>query len=166
MNLQHDIIEGEILEHFSIPGEGFTYENGCPVLPAITRLVVVPPEAGVELVVNAGETRRVDAAVGPVICEDENYMIREEDAGSDLYPSDFAKMGDPIVIRGIRMVPVTTYPVQYDNRNNCYLVRDRIETELVFTEAEPVNPAYVPNRRNRSPELLKLMRGIFLAIHH
>ena len=80
LNLQHDIIEGEILEHFSIPGEGFTYENGCPVLPAITRLVVVPPEVGVELVVNAGEIRRVDAVVGPVICEDENYMIREEEA--------------------------------------------------------------------------------------
>ncbi|HHE46561.1 MAG TPA: hypothetical protein ENL08_02515, partial [Bacteroidetes bacterium] len=73
LSIQQDVVGDEMFDHFSIEGEGFTYEDGLPILPAVTRLVVVPPDAGIELVVQADEPRRIRSGRRPLICEDENY---------------------------------------------------------------------------------------------
>ncbi len=163
LSIQQDVVGDEMFDHFSIEGEGFTYEDGLPILPAVTRLVVVPPDAGIELVVQADEPRRIRSGRRPLICEDENYPATfsfSDARNRNLYPPEIARMSAPIVVRGVRLVAVTTYPVQYDRTDNSFLVRDHIETELRFTDADPVNPVRVPIRRNRSPKLLKLMSAL------
>ena len=143
-----------------IKDEGLTYEHGMPLLPAVTRMVVVPPEAGLELVVRAGEPRSVDTDSPPEIFTDEAIAVAFDENlphQHGIYPPVVAEMSDPFVIRGARIVRVTTYPVRYDFDNDVYLHYDSIETEIVYTNDQPVNPSLVPQRRNRSPEFLKFI---------
>ncbi|NQT35559.1 T9SS type A sorting domain-containing protein [bacterium] len=143
-----------------IKGEGLTYEHNMPLLPAVTRMVVVPPEAGLELIVRADEPRSVDADSPPEIFTDESIAAAFDENlphHRGIYPPAVAEMSDPFVVRGARIVRVTTYPVRYDFDNDVYLHYDRIETEIVYTNDPPVNPSFVPQRRNRSPEFLKFI---------
>ncbi len=169
-------VDGNAFEHFSISDEGVVCENNRPMLPAVIRFVVVPPDAGLELVVNSGEPRVVQAELPPALYETEvdETVIRGrmpadesgdaktgvQDGPEGLFPPVIAKMSEPIVIRGVRLVKITTYPVQYDYDNNSYIHHDRIETEIQFTDAEPVNPARRPVRRNRSREFLKYIEAL------
>ena len=156
------LISGDISQDDYIQGgEGITYEQGRPTLPAVIRTVIVHPTAGLELVVQAGEPRLVRAVRPPQLCQDEILEARLDDEVSPLtsvYPTVIAEMSEPIVIRGVRMVQVTTYPVQYDPQRNVYLHRDHIQAEIRFTDAEAVNPSRYPVRRNRSQHFLKFIR--------
>jgi hypothetical protein len=164
LNTSNLNVNGETRSQITIDGEGITWEYGKPVLPAVGRFVVVPPEAGIELIVNTGEARTEKAEYSPTICDDEtvdkasvHFYFNQV---SELYPPVVAEVSEPMVIRGVRIVKVTTYPVQYNETTGEYIHHDQIETELRFTDDEPVNPAYFPERSNRSPELKKLLRGL------
>ncbi|MBT7787259.1 MAG: T9SS type A sorting domain-containing protein [Calditrichaeota bacterium] len=158
----NELISGYISQDEYIQGgEGTTYEQGRPVLPAVIRTVIVPSDAGLELVVQSDDPRRVRAINPPILCNDEILEMRIDGEISPLitvYPPVIAEMSEPFVIRGVRMVHVTTYPVQYDPQENEYLHRDNIQTEIRFTDDEAVNPAMYPVRRNRSKQFLKFIR--------
>ena len=156
--------EGVTFDYNMIPGEGTTYEYGKPVLPAISRFVVVAPEAGLELEITAGETRRIEVQRPPMLCLDEGLLngmqVFDDQPGEGIYPSVLAEMSDPIVIRGVRLVKITTYPVRYDFQTDTYLHTEHIQAEVRYTDDPPVNPATHPVRRNRSPQFKKLMQGL------
>ncbi len=149
----------------SIQGEGMTYDKNRPILPSVSRFIVVPPDAGIELIVRHGEVRRVSAEHPPQLCRDEDLHTPD---GTDqmtyisegVYPPQIATMSEPLVIRGVRIIKVTTYPIRYDPINEVYLHYENIETELRFTDDEPVNPVYNPNRRNRSHQFLKFIEAL------
>lgn len=156
--------EGAV-DSFTISDEGITYEYGRPVLPGVSRFVVVPPRAGLELIVNAGESRRIRADHQPVLCRDENIAPLDRDRAPDdedegLYPAVIAEMTEPLVIRGVRVVKVTTYPLQYDSDAGEYIHHPHIETEIRFTDDQPVNPVEYPVRRNRSRQFLRFIREL------
>jgi len=161
--VEHEVIheDNQSFDNYFITDEGFTYELGRPILPAVTRIVIVPPDAGLELVVQSGTPRTVHADNPPQICTDESLettFVDDTPSLNGIYPSEVAEMSEPFVVRGVRMVRVTTYPVRYDPESNAYLHYDHIETEIRFTNEAPINPAYNPLRRNRSPEFIKFIR--------
>ncbi|MDP8228785.1 MAG: C25 family cysteine peptidase, partial [Candidatus Electryoneaceae bacterium] len=163
INTQDVVFEGDLFTSFAMTGEGIAYEYGKPLLPAVIRYVVVPGDVGLELIVDADEPRRVQADGPPALCMDEDIappLDQIQDGRIGLYPPVIAEMDDPVVIRGIRLVKVTTYPVQYDETSDCYLQYDRIDTEIRFTDDDPINPATHPIRRHRSKNFLKFMEGI------
>ena len=146
---------------FVIEGEGFTLQPGRPQLPAITRIVVVPYDKGLVLEVNAGEPRILDSENEPLIYRDEEGSAVFAEVLPELngiYPEQVAEMSEPFLIRGTRLVRITTYPVRYNSVNNTYLRYDNIEAEIRYTNDEPVNPGYLPVRRNRSTEFMKFIR--------
>jgi hypothetical protein len=153
---------------YEIPGEGITYQDGKPVLPAVSRFVVVPPDAGLQLVVTADEPRVIPAEHPPLLCDDRElaasnkgrYGSERDGHDSDLYPAVYAEMSAPVNIRGARVVQVTTYPIQYDRVNNCYLERDRISAEVRYTGDAPVNPVAYPIRRHRSAAFKNFIGGL------
>lgn len=153
--------DGDRLSAFQIEGEGAYWEYGKPVLPVVSRFVVVPPGAGLELVVRPGEVRIVEDASPPPICRDgapEGMVLQPFEYPEGVFPPQYVEMSEPIVIRGVRLVQVKTYPVQYDAEQSIYIIRDRIQAEIRFTDDEPVNPVLNPVRRNRSPQFLKYIR--------
>ncbi len=157
------ISDGSTSEYQYISGEGSTYEYGKPILPAISRFIVIPSDVGVELSYSSDDPRIVRAENAPSLClEEEMALNRDGEINDDygLYPSEYAEISEPTVMRGVRMVKVTTYPIQYNSTTQSFLYRDHIATELQFTDDEPVNPAFVPIRRNRSEQFLKTIREI------
>jgi hypothetical protein len=154
--------EGSV-DSYGIAGEGTTYEYGFPMLPAVSRFVVVPATAGLELVVQADEPRRMRAEHQPLLCRDTEQLQligQPREMGEEIYPSDFAEMSEPTIFRGFRLVRITTYPVQYNPATHEYLVRDRIDAELRFTNDPPINPAEHPDRRYRSEDALKVLDAL------
>ncbi|NQT34095.1 carboxypeptidase regulatory-like domain-containing protein, partial [bacterium] len=154
------IKDGEDFESYSLSGEGVTLDYGRPVLPFVSRFIVVPPDRHVELVYSADEPRRIPAGDAPAICDDDDYRMTFNTDDNQIYPPVYAEMSEPTVMRGVRMVKVTTYPIQYDASDNSYLHREHIVTELRFTDDEAVNPAYVPVRRNRSANFLRVISAL------
>lgn len=152
--------DGNSFTTVSIPDEGLTYEEGKPVLPMVSRFVIVPPTVGIELIVTASDPIRIEANSPPVICEDEDFYpsARHIDLNqTGLYPNKIAEMSEPTIIRGVRLVKITTFPVQYDARDNSFLHYENIQTELKFNDAEPVNPVLHPDRNDRSREFAKFI---------
>ncbi len=160
--LEQVVENGNTKDSFLIPDEGYTYQRGCLKLPAVTRVVVVPPDAGLRFTFTTDEPRVVRAENPPVICNEEVHtenVDHERQPLTSVYPAVVAEMSEPFVVRGARMVRVTTYPVRYDPQTNTYLHYDNVRTQIDFTNDEAVNPAHQPNRRNRSLEFRKFIRN-------
>ena len=153
------IEDGNATTRFSLPDEGHTYDKGFPQLPSVTRVVIVPPSAGLHFSFETDEPRIVQAETPPLICKEDqaSSIDRNIPVLASTYPPVIAQMSVPFIIRGVRMVKVTTYPVRFDPEENTYLHYDNIETEIRFTNDEPVNPVRHPERRNRSLEFLKFI---------
>ena len=144
----------------SMHDEGLTFQEGMPVLPMVSRFVIVPPTAGIELVVTNSDPIRIEANHPPVICDDEDFYPDAQQVNLNpvgLYPNKIAEMSEPTIIRGVRLVKVTTYPVQYEAATNSFLHYENIQTELKFNNAEPVNPVLHTVRKDRSREFVKFI---------
>jgi len=148
--------------NYQTTGEGFTYEFGKPILPSVTRLVIVPPNAGLELSIQFDEPQSFHVDSPPIICSDVDAVKQQisPEPNNGYYPDVIAEMSSPFVVRGVRMVSVHTYPVRYNESDNTLLLYNNIQVEVVFTDAEPVNPARTPVRRNRSREFLKFIHSL------
>ncbi|NQT33813.1 T9SS type A sorting domain-containing protein [bacterium] len=156
------IKDGETFGAYGIPGEGTTYDYGRPLLPAVSRFVVVPPTAGLELVVDADEPRRIRAGNPPALCTDEDLTssVWGDLPENALYPPVIAQMSEPTIIRGIRLVKITTFPIQYDPVSNTYLCRDHIRPEIRFTDNSPTNPVEHLFQRTHSDHFLTYIEGL------
>jgi len=159
------ILENQDYDAVLMPGEGMTYEAGKPLLPMISRFVIVPPDAGLELDVQVNNRRRVCAERRPALVIDEELFgsINKAEIGfGTVYPPVVAEMSEPTIIRGIRLVKITTYPIQYDPHTQDYIHNEQILTTIRFTEDEPVNAVLRPysQRRNHSREFLKFIDAL------
>ena len=155
--------DGQSREFYGLASEGVVYERGKPVLPMVSRFVVVPPDAGLELVVTASEPRRIPALLPVVRCDDDyisGAAFRDGNPDESLFPPVIAEMSEPAVIRGIRLVKISTYPIQYDESTNCYLQYDHIETEIRYTDDAPVNPALHSGNRIHSEQFRKVLQAL------
>ncbi len=154
---------GEEPESFLFADEGLLYHEGMPPLPAVTRFVVVPHDRGLELEFEAPEVHEIELQNRPAVCEEDWAVVtfyNGEDYREGLFPPMAVEMSEPIVIRGVRLVKVTTYPMQYDPEHNTITYRPYIQTHINYTGDEPVNPARVPIRRNRSRNFLKYIDAL------
>ncbi len=155
--------DGAQFDDFSIENEGFTHELGKPRLPAVSKFVVVPPDAGLELIVRADDPVRIPAENQLRICHENGetgVAAFNAEPNRGIYPPVVAEMSEPVIIRGVRLVRVTVYPVQFDFDNNVYLERNRIEADIEYTDDTPVNPVEYPIRRHRSQHFMKFIQGI------
>ncbi|MCF7811859.1 hypothetical protein K9N50_12835, partial [bacterium] len=162
LEINEVVTDNESFDSYSIPGEGTTYEYGKPMLPAISRFVVVPPQTGLELRIETDEPRIVKSDNPPAICLDENVtpFVFANIPDDAIYPPIIAEMSEPCIIRGVRLVKVTTYPIRYNPVTNEYLHYENINTDIVVTDSEPVNPVHYPDRKWRSKDFLKYIESL------
>ena len=153
----------EVNTVFPMYGAGATYDYGKPILPLVSKFVIIPPDVGVELLIETGEAEIIQADHPPALCLDEEFIenrVEGDENRLEIYPPVVAKMSEPTVIRGVRLVKVTTYPVQYDPANNTFIRHRNIRTEIRYTDNSPVNPATHPRRRDRSREFMKFINAL------
>ncbi len=152
-------IEGAELSSFSLPGEGVIVQNGMPALPGISRYVVIPPKSAVELIVTEDGTPRRTRAENPPLLTNEPSIgeptVFPNEGG--LFPPNMAELSEPIVVRGVRCVLVTIYPIQYDLNSGEYVHHQNLQAEVRPCDGEVINPVIFPERRGRSREFLKMI---------
>lgn len=137
-------------QSYELLGEGTTYEFDRPLLPAIARFILVPPDAGVELEVSFDEPEVLAESLPPAVCSDTSLMRNDYSAATGLYPLQVAEMSAPMVIRGARMVKVTVFPIQYNYDTHRFIQNRNVRTTLRFTNDSPVAPVQNPARKYRN----------------
>lgn len=154
--------DARVLEHH-VMDEGVLQVNGMPVLPAVTRFIVVPPGAGLSFHAEAGSSQRRKAENSPQIFRDGNKLpAGSGDIQAGVFPSEIAEMSEPFVIRGARLVKVTSYPVQYDFETGEFIYNENITATIEYTDKAPLNPVEYPVRKHRSRHFLNYIRNLAL----
>ena len=144
--------EGLRYQALTLTGGGVEGEPGAPGLPVITRLVALPDGASLRASVVAAETRRhAGYRLLPVQADGaESFTIDRAAYSSSAAPVAPVSVGEPGILRDLRVVPVTFRPVSYDPVNGEIVVTERMELELDFSEADLA--AETPRRTNLIPE--------------
>ena len=129
----------QTFDRISIDGVSTISRQGLPDLPAVSSLILVPPQSGVHLKINriSQHTKR---SIRPVIAPYQN-----DETTADLseppdclpydgfYPPDPVVVGKPAILRGYRLVPVTVFPFQYNRTTNELRVNEMVDMELVYS---------------------------------
>ena len=132
LNLAVEELDLTIIESKSqwrISGEGVIGQDGMPDLPAICRYLAVP-DAGrlsvtfsVEnsIVITAPQPTNytIDAAVDDILVSAQ--LTVHTGYENALYPADAVHMSEPMIMRGVRMVALTFFPLQWDATNAQYV---------------------------------------------
>jgi hypothetical protein len=135
----------------AIPGATTIQKPGYPDLPVLSYLVAIPATGGVECDVTFSGERVLSgydvlpAAPFETAGEEPKEAVRDPDAYAKdaLYPAEVVSVGEPSVMRDLRLVQVRVFPVRYNPVERALRVADRIEVNLRFTGGEGVNPKRV-----------------------
>ena len=155
------VCNGEQFQQFEIEDELSTSPEGWPDLPSIHRMILIPPQSGVELKITNLSTH-IEENINPFprqvpIEGYETYVsnfngIPDELIYSDeaanykgFWPPEIASIGTPAIMRGYRMVSVVINPMRYNRQTRQMEVVDEIDIELDFTsEDNRMNPVERP----------------------
>jgi len=132
----------------ALPGATTMQQPGLPDLPVLSYLIAVPATGGVELEARVIGERVVSGLdVGPAapfarVGEEPAEAVADPGFyGTDaVYPSVVASVGEPAVMRDLRLVQVRVFPVRYNPVERALVVAERVEVDLRFTGGEGANP--------------------------
>ena len=147
------ISSGSMYERSLLTGEATISQPGWPDLPAVTRMLRIPPTTGVRLQVNRVQTD-VEAGHQPFIAPLQDGTVDPDQPGEPkaeflnwqgYWPPQPVEVGAPVIIRGVRIVPVTVFPVQYNPATGETRFNTEVDFELIY-EGEGENPVLHPDR--------------------
>jgi hypothetical protein len=131
------IKEGEF-QKYLFPLEGTTYSPGKPELPAITRLVAIPEHHSCTYRILREVSYSVDNVEIIPFYRGTDYEVGTFTMDSLFYRTDVwypetrVEIGKPSIMRDVRFVPLTVYPVTYNPLKNRVQVCTEIEIELEY----------------------------------
>lgn len=158
------------LEYFSNTGgavwrldnEGIAGIDGMPDLPAISRWVAVPSTGELSLEVSVRD-RVCQIGQSPARFRDqEDSDGREDGIVEDIHgvwPPEPAKISEPMIWRGIRLVNLVLYPVQWDADAGEYILNEGITTEIVRVDERGINEV-VPGYREPCRDFDRAVRSL------
>ncbi|MFH0765694.1 MAG: C25 family cysteine peptidase, partial [Calditrichota bacterium] len=164
LSIEPDPTSGGDRYKISLDGESPGGAPGYPDLPSVSRLVAIPPQAGIALEWS-GDAPRLLPNRTPVNTEALGEALSRdgrEPAEHGLWPSDVVAVGDPVILRGVRMVEVSVHPVQFEASTGNLYIHDHIQVKLNFTAHGARNPVLDPARPRPSGSAIKLARSIVL----
>lgn len=147
-------IEGNSYKEVSLPTGDYLTQgelaiDGAPDIPTLTTLMAVPDQAGINFTVEYSDFDIIDnidlAPTQPSPLESGEggapFTIDQAIYSKDqFYPGNLADVSDPVIMRDVRFVQVTTFPVQYNPvRRQLKVYRD-LNVSLSFDGQNVVNP--------------------------
>jgi hypothetical protein len=144
-------------------------EDGKPTIPALTVMLAIPDQAGVQLSVSYSGFDIIDnfdlAPVQPSPADnnpdaDIPFTIDQQVYSNDeFYPGDLAEAADPIIMRDIRGVQISLYPVQYNPvRRQLRVYHD---LSVCVTDGGPVINPKTTRRDHLSEGFYPLYKSMF-----
>ena len=152
--------DGRIFQRLSFADGGASGAVGQAALPTITRLVALPVGSGVQVRVVSTETQSLGAmTLEPMM------PITDQDKAAPAFNQSFyasapasvptVEVGDPALMHGLRVVPVTFKPVGYDPTTGEVTVADRMIVDVTFSGRDDRNSKAMTARM--IPESFALM---------
>jgi hypothetical protein len=140
------------VETFDLPGERFQTLHfarselmgavGEPALPAFSRFLQIPAQSGARARVLATEAELLsDVRLLPMQDVDGSAFAFDEAVyGRDVWlGGEPVEIGDPIIMRGLRVVPITFHPVRYNPARGEAEILTRIEVVVDYSGFDPRN---------------------------
>lgn len=162
-----DAVPGAV--DLEIPGAAKSQVPGAPNVPVLSYLVAIPDRGGVELEVVSHSDRALDGyAVSPAApFEKQGEAPLEATADpavysvDGLYPVEVAALGEPMIMRDLRLVQVRVHPVRVNPVTGKLVVTESIALKLNYTNGVGANEKRVI-RPTRSEAFEPLYRSFVL----
>lgn len=134
--------QGQTRTQVQLPNvSGTTTQVGLPELPAIGKLLAIPADRAVEIII-----REVITQAYP--CENP-YLVEPPEGGNapwtiqnqqtGIFPAAWAESSGPVILKDYRLAPVNLYPVRYDFNAKQLLLATRLDVEIRTTEPSVEN---------------------------
>ena len=152
-------------QRLSLLGAGSTSEIGQPELPSFGRFVAIPRGAQVQVQVLAD---RVETRTGYLLYPAQEPRVEQGeeppftlDAASyqkdEFLPSEIVSVEGPYTIRGVEVVLVRFYPLQYNAADRSLKIHPSFRVRVSFTGGQGF-----ADQRVRSPYFDSLLSGLVL----
>ena len=128
-------VEGETYQTLDVPGGELHGEPGTPCLPAFTRLLAIPNRSGASLrVTDVTEEILEGMRLLPMQdLEGDSFRIDRATYGQDLFlGGETVTIGDPMLFRDLRVVPLTVRPLRYNPVTGEVRITRSVEIEVTF----------------------------------
>ncbi len=135
-----------------IPNEGIEGRENYPDLPVITRFVRVPDRGRIVLSYQLNGEQRI-AAPPPA-----EFYLSDEDGNSSpsrdsnpaydngIYPTEPVVISDPAIMRGVRIVTLSFYPIRWDADSQEYISVQNFQAEISALPGQGRNEIQEINR--------------------
>ncbi|MCF7911108.1 MAG: T9SS type A sorting domain-containing protein [Candidatus Cloacimonetes bacterium] len=157
--LEQIVKSGNSYSQISYPEEGKILEIGMPDLPVFTRLIAIPDEGTATLTITSSSSRIIkDITVYPqeeLLTESEpireTFSINAEyyQTGG-IYPAALAELGEPAIMRDLRLVKVTFCPFQYNAAKRELTIHENIIVEVETSGRGGINAKTADRPRSRA----------------
>ncbi|HOH47450.1 MAG TPA: C25 family cysteine peptidase, partial [Candidatus Cloacimonadota bacterium] len=162
-------INGETWYDVSLKKEGLTLEAGLPQVPTISRSLIIPGTAAMQVSVINSEyvdiamkvapskgnlTRNVDPATVP-------YSFDSFYSGTGSYPAELAELSEPFILRDYRGITVHFQPFVYFPATQTLRVYTKVQVSVAAMGTDMTN-ALVSAKNSYSRQFEEIYRGMFL----
>lgn len=143
--------------------DGYNMANGRK-LPAITYWVVIPPRDHVELDIIEQKGRRLSTEALDMTTQflSESIVEVSSEELQRFNPPQAVVMGRPQIMRGIRMVPVSVYPLQLHSDDAIAFESSEIVVDIKLSQGDAVNPISNPRPVELSSDFAQVVNSFAL----
>ena len=154
--IEYDEVEYSIISH---PNSGELLEIGMPDLPVFSQALILPDQGTPHLEILSYQKQVFhDVIIYPqenLQFEHEppqdNFRINEDFYNSKgVYPPEIAWIGDPAIMRDLRILPVTFSPFQYNAAEHSMTVFSNIQVSISTEGSGGVNAKYSQRKMSRA----------------
>ena len=135
-------IAGGSYDLLAIENGGFEGAEGAPMVPTFTRLICIPDRSGVRVEVTGVEkTELAGYRLPPMQPGEPGPLVLDADAylASGYPAAEAVSLGEPVIWRDLRVVPVKFRPVRYDPAGGKLEVAGAIRVRVAFDGEDPRN---------------------------
>ncbi|MGA1794393.1 MAG: LamG-like jellyroll fold domain-containing protein [bacterium] len=139
-------VDGEVYHRLDIPHAFHTTTIGSPRLPVIRRYLEIPYDVDVTVEILYAvpaiwegynvypvQQPRIDMAVPEGMAREiEFFKDNEVYSKNEFYPPKSVSIGEPIIIRGHRIIPIVFFPVQFNPVTQQLKVYPKIEVRINY----------------------------------
>ena len=131
-----------------IPGEGHTSIEGVPSLPKVSRMAAIPARARVRLEYEYGEVDvyeniellpTMEVPIYDLSPEAELVYDAEIYNADRMFPAELVELGEPAIMRDLRLIRVTVNPVRYNPVTQRLELYHHVEVTLRYEEGGTIN---------------------------
>ena len=164
--------QGTRYQRLSIPGAGYTKDQGKPELPVITSYIAVPQDAQVLLDYTLSNNNKILQNINIYPCQPLETTLGETDDATfkkdvnfnssyETYPRSIVEASPIKIMRGCRIIMLAIYPLMYQPAKKTLTIYYDIDITIKFTgETEE----FIPERL-RSPYFQPLFDAFLLNSH-